>query len=287
LWSSWSVPLHAEQPVNHETFRSALSNAVTGASSRSHDLRSTMLGTPDQTNAIVRALSLLQLEGRSFPIDYQRRKALPWNLFLTQGDWITVAEAAAFVPGGDRRYRLARKYMALRILGATSRELPFGSDATRSRRDAAEYSAFCLRLPRTVQVAMDAYVCAFFRASSTLPLILGPFGADSKAQLADEPITWSPPRGDSLDPTVIGRELQNIDVPNLHALLDDGCSLTVIREHLRRPPWHIMLSLEQWPGGSQNEPSSVDWSALEERLHPEPAAAMTRSYMARRRTRRP
>lgn len=287
LWSSWSVPLHAEQPVNHETFRYALSNAVTGASARSHDLRSTMLGTPDQTTAIVRALSLLQVDRTTIPIDYARRAALPWEFFLTQGDWITVADAAAFNPGSDRRYRLAQRYMALRVLGGGPRDSPFGREATKSRQDAAEYTDFGLRLSRTLLVAMDNYIGAFLRTSSALPSMLGPFGTDSKAQLADEPITWSPPRRVSLDHTVIGRELQDIDIPELHALLDGGGALTVLSAHLRRPAWHIQLALEQWPGGSQVDPGVVDWSALEERLHPEPPTAMVRTYGARRRIRRP
>ena len=281
FWASWSVPLHGPQPVNHSAFRLAISSAFSGRSAKSHDLRATMLGTAEQTTALVRTLSLLSIEPLRWQIDYRRRTLLPWSDFLAKSDWIAVAEAASFNPGSQRRYHLARRYMAMRLTGSDRRALPFDPSGQASRQDAADFTAFSLQISRTLQLAMDAYLRAFLDACSLLPRILGPLGTGSTRQLSMEPVTWSPPRGVVPVGPNLGRELDDINLPHAHQLLEEGHRLSRVSQLLHRPAWHVQLALDAQPGGTQSQPGVVNWAELGDRIVPGLPPEPTRAALSR------
>ncbi|MDM7887882.1 hypothetical protein QUG98_05375 [Curtobacterium sp. RHCJP20] len=116
----------------------------------------------------------------------------------------------------------------------------------RSRRDdAAQETAFLLRLTEGLQKAMDAYARAFFVNEECELLWTYPY---SPTRLTTEPLVWTPERSAHARSLAVGCELGDIDTGRLHALLADGDrTLTELSTELGRTVAHVKLAIDAWP----------------------------------------
>lgn len=134
--------------------------------------------------------------------------------------------------------------MHMRLTGGGPRGLPEQLKRTR-RDDAAQETAFLLRLTEDLQSAMDAYARVFFAEQECD--LLWTYGY-SPTRLTTEPLVWSPDRSALAKTFAVGRELGDIDRVQLHALLADGeCTLTELSSELGRTVAHVKLAIDAWP----------------------------------------
>jgi hypothetical protein len=257
LWPAWAVPLHLDIGANLETVADAFA-ATLDVDARKPELRPTMIGVAKQRENVVRALALLesQLKVGGSPIDYDRRRRLRWQRFPPDGAWSEVCAADGSGPGTGRRAVLARRYMHMRLTGGGPQSLP--EQFKRARRDdAAQETAFLLRLTEDLQKAMDAYARAFFLDEECE--LLWEYGY-SPTRLTTEPLVWSPERSDLARRLAVGPELGDIDTSQLHALLADGDrTLTELSSELGRTIAHVKLAIDAWPPPVVRGRERRDW----------------------------
>ncbi|MFJ7288638.1 TniQ family protein [Curtobacterium sp. NPDC098951] len=257
LWPAWAIPLHLDLGANLETVADAFASALNVGGPKP-ELRPTMIGVGDLREKVVRALAVLetQLTVSGSPIDYDRRRVLPWQRFLPDAAWSLICDADGSDPGTGRRAVLARRYMHLRLTGGAPRGLPKPFKRTR-RDDAAQETAFLLRLTEDLQKAMDAYAQTFF-AEQECDLLMT-YGY-SPTRLTTEPLVWSPERSDLARSLAVGRELNDIDKGQLHTLLADaGRTLTELSTQLRRTVAHVKLAIDAWPPPVVRGNERRDW----------------------------
>ncbi|WP_326495973.1 TniQ family protein [Curtobacterium sp. 260] len=257
LWSAWAVPLHLDLGANLETVADAFA-ATLDIDASKPELRPTMIGHGEQREKVVRALALLetQLVVGGSPIDYGRRRGLPWQRLLPDEAWQQICESDGSDPGTGRRAVLARRYMHMRLTGGGPQHLPEQFKRTR-RDDAAQETAFLLRLTDDLQKAMDAYTRAFLVDEECE--LLWTYGY-SPTRLTTEPLVWSPERSDLARRLAVGPELGDIDTSQLHALMADGdCTLTELSSELGRTVAHVKLAIDAWPPPVSRGGEGRDW----------------------------
>lgn len=245
LWPVWAVPLHLDLGANLETVADAFAASL-DVDAPKPELRPTMIGVAKQRENVVRTLALLesQLKAGGSPIDYDRRRRLPWQRFLPDAAWSEMCAADGSDPGTGRRAVMARRYLHMRLTGGGPQSLPEQFKRTR-RDDAAQETTFLLRLTEELQKAMDAYARAFFIDEECE--LLWTFGY-SPTRLTTEPLVWAPERSDLARSLAVGPELGDIDTSELHALLASGDrTLTELSSELGRTVAHVKLAIDAWP----------------------------------------
>lgn len=123
----------------------------------------------------VRALARLAevLDENLAPIDYARRRAIDYSDLLPRDEWHDVCRTANVLPGGDRRWQLARAHLYAQLSGNRLARAPFGADA--SFPSFVELQQFRDGLPEVVTEALQSSGAEFL-----------------KSRGIDEPVSWMP-----------------------------------------------------------------------------------------------
>lgn len=173
-----------------------------------------------------------QLDREAPPINYGRRRGLPYEHFLVHADWIAVCRSAGFEPGRSRRHELGRRYAYARFTG--SAPVSFASASRRPVRT-PDYSSFILKITAELQQAVDFYLENILSMCFAQPIL--------------ESVVWSPARPQQRDPAA-GRELHDIDLERAYHLAAHGNTIEQIAQAVKRPVEHTALALETWPRSS-------------------------------------
>lgn len=232
LWPAWSTPLHVGAGTNLRTIRGVFASAL--GNGPLPEIRSTMLGTADQREHIIRTLATLgrQLDREAPPINYGRRRGLPYEHFLVQADWIAICCSAGFEPGRSRRHELGRRWAYARFTG--SAPVSFASASRRPVRT-PDYSSFLLTITAELQQAVNFYLENILSMCFAQPIL--------------EPVVWSPSRPQQRHPAA-GRELHDIDLERAYHLAAHGNTIERIAQAVKRSVEHTSLALETWPRSS-------------------------------------
>lgn len=171
MWPSWAAPLGVDPRTEALALQTGLADALrvagTGASPDAaaiagigRRLRGPMLGTPAQTDSILRQLCelALALRSRPGPIDYEYRLALPHGSLLTEPFWRAVSVSVGESPGSPQRHLNARRYAFLRMTAAAPKHLPGDLRFQPQGWDAARYSQFVLTMSAELKIAIDSYL---------------------------------------------------------------------------------------------------------------------------------
>ncbi|HBS09051.1 MAG TPA: hypothetical protein DEA69_09660, partial [Microbacterium sp.] len=125
----------------------------------------------DTIRAIARLAAFL--DETSPPIDFARRRALDYSGILPRDEWHEICRAVNVLPGGDRRWQLARAHLYSLLSGNRLARAPF------AREDGfpsfSEVSNFRDALPGGVATALREAAAAFLKTAGI-----------------DEPPSWVP-----------------------------------------------------------------------------------------------
>lgn len=260
LWLNWVCPLDVGTRTNAATLERTFALVARFAGQRGlaeftgqddfdalrGQLRGSMLGDDVQREAILRQLCELGLflAASPPPIDYERRRRLQWRNLLSGNEWDLLAAATDTPPVGRRRALQLRRYMYFRLTGGGPSDLPAPWQFDTSTDDVADFTRLTTTMTTGLRDAIDAYLTAYLRSN------------------ADEsPVVWEPPRWRDAS-KVIGRELDDIDLSTLHALIDSG--VTAHRDLARgvaRTERHVRWALLSHPRPSKPA-ATVEWDRV-------------------------
>lgn len=191
LWPEWTARL-APRRLDAEIAGGALSAAIVFAGTRlthgsaiklldpdmkgrqvSHVMRSLGRNAPEADT--IRALARLAecLDENLAPIDYARRRAIDYSDLLPRDEWHDVCRTANVLPGGGRRWQLARAHLYAQLSGNRLARAPFAADA--SFPSFVELQQFRDGLPEVVTEALQSPGAEFL-----------------KSRAIDEPVSWMP-----------------------------------------------------------------------------------------------
>lgn len=199
LWPEWALPLGGGG-VGVQQLQSALSVTIVVTGSRIPvPTACALLGSVTNAPAVSRVLQMLyaradwsvlaetlidladQLDASPGPIDYHRRRAIPYAHLLPHSQWRTICRDTATPVGRAVKARLHRCWLYQRITGSPARRCPH---AVQSR----VFAAALADLPRTLSPEL---VRALDESARELLTVHG---------LEHEPLQWHPPN-DLLTPT--------------------------------------------------------------------------------------
>jgi hypothetical protein len=218
LWPTAAV-FFAARAVGVEQLRTALSAAacLVGARTTLPQVVAA-LGSATTAAAVSRVLQALRADARwpailaaltalaealdrgGCPIDYARRRAVPFEEFLPDRQWRAICADTATPPGRALRLQLVRCWMFERVIGSPVR------DCTHAR-DTAEFRSTVKTAPLTLTPAAVAHL------DDTATAFLHHHGVHG------EPLRWQP------NPEVFsgaGLRSPAADLPTVHRLLDEG-----------------------------------------------------------------
>ncbi|WP_260217304.1 hypothetical protein [Curtobacterium sp. PhB115] len=245
LWPSWTAPLYLDRGPNVEAVADAFAAAL-DADGRTPELRPNIVGVGHEREKTVLALASLrsQLLVSGTPIDYERRRILPWQRFLPDSDWRRLGESIDINPGSEEQANLARRYMYMRLTGDGPQRLPAELGRQHQDNDAQD-TTFLLHFTLELQSAMDGYARDFFGEEECEMLWEHPY---SPTRLITEPLVWSPERSVLARTRAVARELDDIDTAKMHTLLAEGnATLSWLSTELHRTVAHVKLALNAWP----------------------------------------
>lgn len=171
MWPSWAAPLGIDDKTDAVTLQTALADAlriagtgdtpdVEAIAGIGRRLRPSLLGTPKQTDDILRQICELALILREEvgPIDYERRIGIPDDQLLLEDHWNILTASVGEAPGRQRRHLNARRYAFLRMSAAAPRDLPRPLQFRAHSSDAADHTAFILTMSAELKSAIDQYL---------------------------------------------------------------------------------------------------------------------------------
>lgn len=191
LWPEWTAHL-APRRLDAEIAGGALSAAIVFAGTRlthgsaiklldpdmkgrqvSHVMRSLGRNAPeaDTIGALARLAEFL--DEIAAPIDYTRRRVIDYSEVLPPEEWHELCRTANVLPGGDRRWQLARAHLYALLSGNRLARAQFAADA--SFPSFVELQQFRAGLPGAVAEALRSSAAEFLSARGI-----------------DEPVTWMP-----------------------------------------------------------------------------------------------
>lgn len=191
LWHEWTTLL-APRRLDAEIAGGALSAAIVFAGTRlthgsaiklldpdmqgrqvSHVMRSLGRNAPEADT--IRALARLAefLDENATPIDYARRRAIDYSNILPRDEWHEICRTANVMPGGDRRWQLARAHLYALLSGNRLARAPFAADARFP--SFVELRQFRDGLPGVVAEVLEKGAAEFMSARGI-----------------DEPVSWMP-----------------------------------------------------------------------------------------------
>ncbi|MFT4213360.1 MAG: TniQ family protein [Microbacterium sp.] len=288
MWPSWAAPLGVDDHTDPVALQTALADALRIAGSGDHPdpdaiagigrrLRPRMLGNTEQTTTILRQICELALVLRSQPgpIDYERRIGIPTDQLLLERHWQALTASVGDRPGKQRRLIHARRYAFLRMSGAGPVDLPVPLRFRSPGSDAGEYTEFVVTMSAELKIAIDQYLIAWIGRFEHLSTSGYPRLAGARIVVAHEPPRFRHP-GARLAP-----ELDDIDLPALHELIDRGTvRLGVLAEAVGRTPRHVRWALAAHPVPSGRLVSEIDWerelAQLPDRSRPAPTSETPR-----------
>lgn len=271
MWPTWANPLGVDNITDPSALQRGLADAlrvagvgIEGGTDRiagiGRKLRPSMLGTPEQTTAVLQQLGELAawLRLNPSPINYVARRYLRWSGLLPEADWHLLSSSVGEDPGRGRRLLNVQRYAWLRLTSAGTRDLPQHLEFRTRAPDAAEYTHFITTMSVELRDAIDDYLTAWLpkhRMVGTFPEVGYVRAFD------DEPIVWAPPRwrpsGSPLAP-----ELDDIDLTQLHDRVRAGESaLTHLAIDLHRSPRHVRWALAAYPVPGSYARSPIDWDS--------------------------
>lgn len=148
--------------------------SVTNRSSVSRVLQALQAGGhwPETLLALTQLADLL--DDGACPIDYHRRRALPFEGFLSAAEWGDICLSGGILAGRAVKVRLVRCWMFERVTGSPARYAPAASDTAEFR---TKLKALPLTLPHRVIESLDQSAARFLNQHG----------------LTGEPLTWQPP----------------------------------------------------------------------------------------------
>ncbi|MGL6236435.1 MAG: hypothetical protein ACRC20_13940 [Segniliparus sp.] len=161
------------------------------------------------------------------PIDYGRRRELPYKELLPDETWFRLCRETGVRPGGNRRASLARHWLTERISGRST--APWATHQSEFRSQLADFPE--LLTPELLD-AMDRVGVTFLEENS----------------VRGEPVTWHPPDGlfDGLD--LPGPDPYAIEPPRLHKLIrEERMSLGLAASGLGTTIHAVRYMLEERP----------------------------------------
>lgn len=191
LWPQWTGVL-APRRLDSEIAGGALSAAIVftgtrlthGAAIRlfdpkvngrqvSHVMRSLGHNAPeaDTIRALVRLAAYL--DEHETPVDFARRRSLDYSRILSDEEWREICRDAGVVPGGARRWLLARAHLYATLSGNRLAAAPFSNE--KAFPSVGELTRFRDGIPADIADALEACGESFLQA-----------------QGVDEPVSWMP-----------------------------------------------------------------------------------------------
>jgi hypothetical protein len=273
LPTNWANPLGIDPRTDATTLQRSFGDAVkiAGAARRGMGperaafistigkrLRPNMLGTEQQTEAILQQVTELALHLRLYPspINYGHRRRLPWWSLLPDRDWTDLAESVGEDPGRGPKALRVRRFMFLRATATGPRDLPGPWRLDPARPEAAEYSRFLTTMTTEFLRAIDNYLAAWLARRgdwAKLP------GNHSTPSAMGAPVAWQPRRWHYSE-AELGPELDDINIDLVHEMVNAGrYSLTDLGRQVDRTPRHVRWALMAWPVPSSTPKVQLDW----------------------------
>ncbi|GAA4265987.1 hypothetical protein GCM10022256_15990 [Frondihabitans peucedani] len=256
LWPTWAAPWSIGTPGEAAALQRALTDAVALSHRRRYaevdatraidglgrNLRPAMLGTKEQTTALIRQIGelalTLDLDGGQ--IRYDQRLGLPWDRLIVTPEWKILADLAGELPGSGPKLLNVRRYMYLRLTGLGLGDLP--DDWQMSGAKVSVYNEFVLKMSAQLQHAIDDYLIAFLVAADR-----------------PEPVTWAPPRWRP-DDSPLAPELDDVNLAVLHRMVTRGdVTLKRLSEAASRTENHVEWALATWPRDTGADIECFDW----------------------------
>lgn len=271
LWPDWCSRLDIGGNVDTSTLARALAIAVRAVgmgdevrvqeeSNLAAVLRSNMLGTPEQTTAILAGISELAhtVDDAKQVINYPRRLDLPSAEMLKRTHWEQLADSVHTDPGGAPRLRHARRYLWQRLSATNLDQLPAELQLGFTRDDAARYTDFRTQMTAELQDALDRYGQAFLNAHRIW-----------------EPVTATPEVTVHLEWP--GPAILDLDIDGLHAMLNHGIRThRVLAQELGLSTRQVVRAIDAFPPSTGKAVNAVDWGQL---LVPIPPAALSSFFV--------
>lgn len=268
MWPSWAAPLGIDDKTDAVTLQIALADAlriagtgeapdVEAIAGIGRRLRPSLLGTPKQTDDILRQICelALLLRAKPGPIDYERRLGIPTDQLIVHDQWQALTESVGELPGRERRLLNARRYAFMRMSATAPRDLP---DALRFRTgspDAADYTEFIVTMTAELKTAIDMYLIGWLDRFEYLSAL------GERPPAAPKVVAHEPPR--FVHPNAhLAPELDDIDVPGLHELVGNGViRLGALGVALDRTPRHVRWAIAAHPVPTGRPVNPIDWRA--------------------------
>ncbi|AYM44340.1 LysR family transcriptional regulator [[Mycobacterium] chelonae subsp. gwanakae] len=230
LWPAWMVRM-APAGLDYQRLSTALPCAIllvntrltltqaaeamgrdTGGHSLSHTLQ--RLQADPRWNALRKAFIELadHLYAHQSPIDYHRRRVLDYGTLLPEDEWTQICRTADIHAGDGKKSDVARCYLYATISANPARRAPWfiaNSDFV------GALTNFPAQMTPRLAQALDGCAREFLHRNEI-----------------DEPVTYCPPIGLVTGLDLPGADPDDIDIDQLHRLVQKALTLTAIAEKL-------------------------------------------------------